>query len=254
MTVKVTRGDGVCRVTLDRPDKLNALNEAIRSGLSDTFRELAADPSTVVVVLEGVGRAFSAGFDLGEPPDLPDDWAGARHAAGAWQRLLDDFEALPQVSVASLKGPVVGGAFLLAACCDLRIAATDARFNIPEVALGIPLTWAGLPRLVREVGLPRTRDLVMTGRRVTAEEAHGWGLVQRLVEPADLDVATDRLVSELLAMPAAPLMMTRSALRAIGQSNLPVGWADADLLAAALSRPESREAAANYLRRRFEGG
>lgn len=253
MTVKVTKSGGVCRITLDRPDKLNALNEAIRRRLSETFAELADDVATRVVVLAGEGRAFSAGFDLGEPPDLPDDWAGARHAAGAWQRLLDDLEAIPQVSVASLQGPVVGGAFLLAACCDLRVAATDARFSIPEVALGIPLTWAGLPRLVREVGLPRTRDLVMTGRTVTAEDAHAWGLVQRLVERPDLGTATDRLVEALLRMPAAPLMMTRSALRAVGRSALPMGWADADLLTAALDRPESREAAAEYLRRRFGG-
>lgn len=253
MTVKVTKAHGACRLTLDRPDKLNALDEATRIALAEALDDLTDDLETRVVVLQGEGRAFSAGFDLTEPPDLPDDWVGARHVAGAWQRLLDDLEAIPQVTVASLHGPVVGGAFLLAACCDLRVAATDARLSIPEVALGIPLTWAGLPRLVREVGLPRTRDLVMTGRTVDAEEAHRWGLVQRLVDPADLAPATDQLVDELLRMPSAPLMITRSALRAVGRPALSTGWADPDLLAAALERPESRDAAADYLRRRFGG-
>lgn len=251
MTVRVEQAEGVCRVTLDRPEKLNALNESVRVELADVFGGLAHDVGTRVVVLSGAGHAFSAGFDLDEPPDLPTDWAARRHAAGAWQRLLDDLESIPQATVAAVRGPAVGGAFLLAACCDLRIASEDARFSIPEIALGIPLTWAGLPRLVREVGLPRTRDLVMTGRTVEAEEAHAWGFVQRLAGSDGFDDDVDRLVADLLEMPAAPLMMTRSALRAVGRSHLETAWADADLLAAALDRPEYREAASAYLRRRF---
>ena len=81
-----------------------------------------------------------------------------RRSSGAWQRLLEDLERLPQVTVARLHGHVIGGAFLLAAACDLRVAADDVSMSIPELAIGIPLTWAGLPRLAREIGLPRTRS------------------------------------------------------------------------------------------------
>ena len=133
---------------------------------------------------------------------------------------------------------MIGGAFLLAAACDLRVAATDVSLAIPELALGIPLTWAGIPRLAREVGLPRTRELVMTGRRIGGEEALAWGFVHRLVEPDALDGAVDGLLAELLAQPAGPLGMTVDAMRALGRATaaLELGWADADLLRWSLGR------------------
>jgi enoyl-CoA hydratase/carnithine racemase len=141
-------------------------------------------------------------------------------------------ERLPQATVARLHGHVIGGAFLLAAACDLRVASDDVSLSIPELAIGIPLTWAGLPRLVREIGLPRTRELVMTGRRIGGAEAQQWGLVHRLVAAHELDAAVDDLVAELLAQPAVPLAMTVDALRALGRaiSGPETAWADPDLL------------------------
>lgn len=250
-TIRVERGDEVCRVVLDRPERLNALNDDVRGELTRLFGGVADDTSVRVVILQGQGRAFSAGMDLREPPDLPEDWAVRRRRAGGWQRLLEQIESIPQPTVAKLRGPVVGGAFLLAASCDLRIAGKGARFSIPEVALGIPLTWAGLPRLVREIGLPRTRDLVMTGRVVTADTAHDWGFVQRLVDDVDLDQATEALLRELLDMPSPPLEMTRAALNAIGREtgHFAAAWSDPDLIAWSLREPESREAALRYLDR-----
>src|SRR5207237_279332 len=138
----------------------------------------ADDDDCRVVVLAGEGRHFSAGADLRDPEGrMPSTWSGRRRAAGAWPRLLDDLEALPQPTVARLHGAVVGGAGLIAVACDFRVAAPDLAFSIPEVALGIPLTWAGIPRLVREIGLPRAREVVMTGRVVGADDALAWGLV-----------------------------------------------------------------------------
>ncbi|HUP86041.1 MAG TPA: enoyl-CoA hydratase/isomerase family protein [Acidimicrobiales bacterium] len=224
--------DAVWRVVLDRPAKLNALNEDVRLGLQEAVDQLAARPDVRVVVVQGEGRAFSAGADLAERAPSSADALTRRHASGAWQRLLDDLERVPQVTVARLQGHVIGGAFLLAAACDLRVAADDVSLSIPELAIGIPLTWAGLPRLVREIGLPRTRELVMTGRRVGGAEAERWGLVHRLVARDELDAAVEGLVDELLAQPAAPLAMTVDALRAIGRATSApdVSWADPDLL------------------------
>jgi enoyl-CoA hydratase/carnithine racemase len=222
----------VWRIVLDRPAKLNALNLAVRDGLRAAVDRLHDRPDVRVAVLEGAGRAFSAGADLNErAPSAPDPLT-RRHDSGAWQRLLEDLERVPQVTVAKLHSHVIGGAFLLAAACDQRVGADDVCVAIPEVAIGIPLTWAGLPRLAREIGLPRTRELVMTGRRVGADEAERWGLVHR-VAPADgLDAAVDGLVGELLAQPPAPLAMTVDALRALGRavSGPETSWADPDLL------------------------
>jgi enoyl-CoA hydratase/carnithine racemase len=219
-------------VWLDRPEKLNALSEAVRAALQEAVDDLAERTDVRVVVLAGAGRAFSAGADLADRPVAPTDESGRRRATGRWQRLLEDIERLPQVTVARVHSHVIGGGFLLAVSCDLRVAATDVRFAIPELAIGIPLTWAGLPRLAREIGVARTRELVMTGRAVGGEEALAWGLVHRLVEPDELDAAVAALLGDLLSQPPGPLGMTVDALRALGRATSApeLGWADPDLL------------------------
>lgn len=253
--VEVLTEAPVCRIRLNRPDKLNALNGEVRDLLTDAFTQLRDDVDVRVVVLEGAGRAFSAGADLssggfggGEPPS----WAERRHGSGAWQRLLDLMESVPQVTVARLHGHCVGGAALIAVACDLRVAADDLVVHIPELAIGIPLTWGGIPRLVREIGLPMARDLVMTARRLTAGEAFTCGFVQRVVPTGQLDEATDELVGQLVAMPAAPLAITRSMFAALSRERAgAAGWADADLLGWSLREPEGREAAVDYVSRRL---
>lgn len=241
-TVLVERGDAVWTATLHRPEKLNALGEPTRAALTRLVDELADTPDVRVLVLRGAGRAFSAGADLGERVAAPPTWAGRRHAAGSWQRLLDDLEALPQVTVAALHGYVIGGAALLAVACDLRIGADDVSVSIPEVGLGIPLTWGGVPRLAREVGLPMARDLVLTGRRLDATEALACGFVTRVVGADRLDAAVDDLVAALVEQPPGALAVARASLAAVARDSpgMAGAWADADLLSWSLreNRPE----------------
>ena len=246
--VRVADGGEVRTITLDRPERLNALGAEVLASLEEVVRETATSSSRVVVV-NGAGRVFSAGADLKDARPAPESWQAGRRESGRWGRLLDAVEALPQVTVASVHGAVIGGAVLLAAACDFRVATGDAFFQIPELAIGIPLTWAGNPRLVREIGLPHARDMVMTGRRVSAQEAERWGLVHRLVD--DLDAGTRELVDALLAMPEAPLGMTKEAFRALGRTLVSheAAWADPDLLAAARNERESAEAAQAYVER-----
>lgn len=239
---------------LDRPAKLNALNDELYDALRVEVTALADAPETSIVVIAGNGRAFSAGADLATGATSADPnagWAVQRHHSGRWQRLLDDLERLPQVTVASLHGHCIGGAALLAVACDLRIAADDLLVRIPELAIGIPLTWGGIPRLAREVGLPLARDLVMTGRSLDAGQALQTGFVQRVAAPGQLAAATEELVAELLAMPAGPLAMTRAAFAAVTASLAATGaWADADVLRWSRLEEESRAAAADYAQRR----
>ena len=230
--LRIDEHGAVATLTLDRPEKLNALSDELRAALQTAVDDLAERHDIRVVVVAGAGRSFSAGADLADRVEVADDPLARRRASGRWHRLLDDLERLPQVTVARLHGHVIGGAALLAVACDLRVAADDLAYSIPEVAIGIPLTWAGLPRLAREIGLPRTRELVMTGRRIGAEEALGWGLVHRVVGSDALDAAVDELVSTLLAQPPTALAMTVDGLRALGRatSAADVSWADPDLL------------------------
>ena len=140
---------------------------------------------------------------------------------------------------------------MLAAACDIRIASDDVVVRIPELAIGIPLTWAGIPLLVREIGLPLTRDWVMTGREVRAEELLRCGFAQRTASRAGLDSAVDACVAELVAMPAGPLAMTRAMTAAIGRTNpvMGAGWGDADHQQWAFTEVEQREAVIAYLKR-----
>ena len=258
-TVAAAAEGRVCRLRLNRPDRLNALNLDVYTELHAHLERLSNEPDISVVVLSGEGRAFSAGADLGgftsgtPAADKGPTWARRRHGMGIWQRLLDLLERIPQVTVASVHGHCVGGAALLAVACDIRIGADDLRVQIPELAIGIPLTWAGIPRLAREIGLPMARDIVMTGRRLDGPELLACGFVQRLVPAGELAEATDRLVDELLAMPAGPLAITRSMFSAIGRDRLgAVAWADADILGWSLGEPESQAAAVEYTQRRAE--
>lgn len=243
----------VARIQLNRPERLNALNEQVRLALKAAFDELAELPEVSVVVLSGTGRAFSAGADLSSSAYAPvtGNWATRRHVTGTWQRLLDQLMHLPQVSMAVLHGHVIGGGALLAGACDLRIAADSTRLRIPELTIGMGLAWAGVPVLVREVGLPVARDWVMTGRVVEADELLRTGFVTRLVAADVLGAAADALVDELISMPPGPLAMTRAMFGAIGATTpaMAAAWADADIQQWTFGEDEYHDAIRRYLDR-----
>jgi enoyl-CoA hydratase/carnithine racemase len=244
----------VARLTLDRPERLNALNSEIQMAISAELTVLEERPDVRILVLDGAGTSFSAGADLmtGAYADLTDaDWSTRRHRTGAWQRLLDQLGRVPQVTIARLHGHVIGGAALLAVACDIRVAADDVVVRIPELALGIPLTWAGVPLLIREIGLPLTRDWVMTCRSVHSDELQRCGYAQRVVTAAQLDGAVTELLEQLLALPPGPLAMTRAMTAALGRSHpaMSAAWADADLQQWSFTEGEYRQAAVNYMKR-----
>jgi enoyl-CoA hydratase/carnithine racemase len=247
----------VVRVTLDRPDRLNVLDDTLRKAFADLLHQLEDRPDVSVLVLSGAGRAFSAGADFRNTayPPIEGDWATRRHRTGTWQRVLEQLDRIPQATVARLHGHVVGGAALLASAVDIRVAADDTVLRIPELAIGIPLTWAGIPLLVREVGLPVARDWIMTCRPVDADELHRTGFAQRLVARDQLDDAVEACVQELLAIPPGPLAMTRAMTSAIGRTHpaMVAAWGDADHQHWSFTEDEYREAARAYAERFRKG-
>lgn len=253
--VNVDFEGAVARLTLNRPDRLNALNDELRMQLAAALSALEDRPDVRVVVLSGAGRSFSAGADLRTTayPKVEGDWAERRHRTGTWQRVLEQLDRIPQVTVARLHGHVIGGAALVAAACDIRIGSDDVVVRIPELAIGIPLTWAGMPLLVREVGLPLARDWVMTCRPVAADELLRAGFLQRLATVDGLDAAVDECVAQLLAIPPGPLAMTRSMTAALSRSHpaMVAGWADPDLQQWAFTEDEYRQAASGYVKSRL---
>ena len=238
------------RITLDRPKQLNALNDNVRQEIAATLNELMERPDIRVLILSGNGKSFCAGADLQTTsyPKVEGDWSTRRNRTSTWQRVLEQLDRIPQVTIASMQGHVIGGGALLATACDFRIIADDVTFRIPELALGIPNVWNGTPLLAREVGLPLTRDWVMTARKVYADELQRSGWAQRLVSRAELIEKTEALIQQLLDIPAAPLAMTRSMTSALGRtkSGMNLGWADADMQQWAFTEEEAKETVRAY--------
>ena len=212
--VRVEVSGHVATVTLARPEAMNAISAEVADLLAGTLLQAAADPAVWVVVLAAEGdRAFCVGADLKERNRLDD--AGWLRARVLTRGMFDSLRALPQPSIASVFGYVLGGGFELALSCDLIVAAEDAVFGLPEVRVGILPGGGGTQLLARRVGVGRAKDLTFTGRRIGAEEALAMGVVNRVVPRADLEVATLQLAEEVCR--SAPVAV-REAKRAIDQS------------------------------------
>jgi enoyl-CoA hydratase/carnithine racemase len=225
--------DGLLTVTLDRPEKLNALSVALHDELQHLCAALETDHAVRVVVLTGAGRAFSAGAELGdrrpEPPVNDLDRRARAHLGG---RTCDMLERIPQVTIGVANGLAIGGGVVLLSCCDLRLAAESAWFSIPEVELDLPLTWQALPRLMRELGPARTKEVAMACERFSSAQAAAWGFLNHVHPDAELVPAARSLAERLLSMDPLSLAMTTSACRALENTMIPkeVTWSDAELM------------------------
>jgi enoyl-CoA hydratase/carnithine racemase len=223
-TLSVTYEGPILRVWLDRPDKRNALNGAALEEIAALFTALAADFVTRVVILGGRGPSFCAGADRTDPPGHARLAASSnasererRWVAQIGLRAAQAIENAEVVTIARLHGHAVGGGVVLAAACDFRVAAEDTIFHVPEVDLGIPLTWGGTPRLIHELGAARARELILLCERIDAAEAHRIGLVHRVVPAAGLDAAVDALATRLATKPETAVHMTKTQFRAYAQ-------------------------------------
>lgn len=240
-TLQVEVDGRIGRLTLAQPDKLNPLGTRALNELAAAAAWFDTTEASVVVVT-GEGRAFSSGFDLRE-------FAGGTGSADAGRVMADAMEAMQALTIAAIKGPCVGGGLVLAATCDLRVAADDTQFSIPEVDLGIPLAWGGVPRLVREIGPAMTRELVLTCRPFDAEEARSLGFVNRVVPREQLESEVDDLAESLARKAPSVVRATKrqvnEALEDVASTS--GAWADAILLGASLADPDARDAAKAYL-------
>ena len=196
MSVDVVRDGGVAVVTVNRPDAMNALDGEHAEGLRDHLEDLAADPEARVVLLTGAGDvAFVAGADIKYMQSL--GVLEARRWGELGQACANLLETIPKPTIAAINGYALGGGCELALACDIRLASAAARLGQPEVNLGIIPGWGGSQRLPRIVGLGFAKEIVFTGRAVSAKEAHDWGLVNQIYEPADLMAEALKLAHQL---------------------------------------------------------
>ena len=236
-------------MTLAQPAKLNPLGTVPLREIAEAARWFDTTSASIVVVT-GEGRAFSSGFDLREFAGTDSaSSASSRDQADLGRLMAEAMDRMSALTIAAIKGPCVGGGVVLAGVCDLRVAADDTVFSIPEVDLGIPLAWGGIPRLVREIGPAFTRELVLTCRPFDAHEAKALGFVNRVVPRSELESAVDGLAEQLARKAPSVVRATkRQVNEALEDVASTVGaWADADLLGAAMHDPEARQAARDYL-------
>ena len=232
MGVSVSSHDGVAVVAIDRPEALNALNQAVLAELRDRLQELAGDGSVRVVVLTGTGeKAFAAGADIKamELMSIEDAraWGELGHEVG---RLL---ETMPKPTIAAVNGFALGGGCEFALACDIRYASTRAKLGQPEVNIGIIPGWGGTQRLARATGIGFAKELVLTGRIVDAEEALRLGLVNAVFPPEELMEQTLALARQLAAKSPLVLAAAKATLNRALQGDLEEGL---DAEAAAFSR------------------
>jgi 2-(1,2-epoxy-1,2-dihydrophenyl)acetyl-CoA isomerase len=208
-----TTADGVCTITLHRPDRLNAVNARLADELPLALAAASADDAVRAVVITGAGRGFCAGLDLSEPVSLT---GGSRHErldplywVGKWVRAL---VACEKPVIAAVNGAAAGAGFGLALACDLRIVARSARLTAGYVRRGLSpdagVTWF-LPRLV---GHGRATEIMLTGRDILAEEAERIGLATRVVDDADVVTGAQQFAAELAAGPPIALALTKRLL------------------------------------------
>jgi len=244
-TITATIEHGIGRLMLNQPHKLNPLGTNTLQDIIDAATWFNKENVSVVIV-SGNGRAFTAGFDLREFTN-PD--STGKDGAALGREMTEAVDRMKPVTIASLHGHCIGGGVVLASACDLRIASENTIFSIPEVDLGIPLAWGGIPRLVREIGPAMTKELVMTCRPFDAEEAKNLGFINKVVKEADLEIQTVNMAEAIRKRPQTIVEATKHQVRAATDSlaSTKNEWVGEILIAAANKDSAARSAAQNYL-------
>ncbi len=198
----IDRADGVATLTLNRPQALNALSRELRRMLRDAFIELPRAGAVDVLILTGAGRAFCAGLDLKElGGETTTEGDIAPTVGGGDESLLDALARCPLPIIGAINGFAVTGGFELALGCDVLIASSEARFADTHARVGILPGWGLSQKLSRAVGVYRAKELSLTGNYLSAEQAADWGLVNRVVPPAELLPTCRTLAADIRSAP-----------------------------------------------------
>ncbi|CAI9830899.1 MAG: enoyl-CoA hydratase-related protein [Nitrosopumilus sp.] len=228
LVISETSG-GICKVTINRPDKLNAMNAEVAREISRAFADASARDDVRAIILTGQGtKAFSAGADIAAMYEMEPDEAVAYAREG--QAALAAVEDAPQPVIAAINGFALGGGCELAMSCDIRIAADTARMGQPEVTIGIPPGWGGTQRLLRIVGIAKAKELVYTGRMISAAEAEEIGLVNSVVPADSLEAEAQKMAEVIAGNSGMGVRMSKRAINAGRNADLGTGL-EVELLA-----------------------
>lgn len=220
-SVSVRRKGAVATVTLNRGEAQNRLTLETMTLLRDTALKLAREPELAAVIVQGRG-VFSAGVDVSALGGEDRSLLERREAQKLGPALCKAWEDIEAFTIAAIEGYCVGGAAALAAALDYRILGRSAFLRLPEVPLGINMSWQTLPRLVAQIGPARAKQYVILGRRIAAEQALAWGLCEEICADGETLSAAQKLAAEICSLPPVPVRMTKHSINAIAGALAPL--------------------------------
>lgn len=242
--------DRIAMVTINRPEKLNALNSETRHGLKDIIAQIKSDPEIAVVIITGAGeRAFAAGTDIRELTGL--DSETGKDFAARGQAIMDQVENLGKPVIAAVNGYALGGGCELALACHMRVASENARFGLPEIKLGIIPGYGGTQRLARIIGKGRAMEMILTGSQIDAHEALRIGLVNRVVPAAELISCAMDLARGVAGKGQVAIRMALKTVNMTGETNLTDGLRlEASLFGLCCETEDAKEGARAFIEKR----
>jgi len=257
--VKIERGLGpdgrIAVVRFDRGDAINALSPEAMRQLTRAARTFEDDSETSAVVLTGGAHAFSAGFDLKDTEGLSRrtmDIGSLRRQLKLGPRLTQAWQDMEQITIAAIEGFCIGGGVALAVALDFRIMGRDAHLRVPEIGLGMNMSWQSIPRMLHLIGPARTKQaVILADQRISAAEAYEWGLVEEVADPgAALDAAMV-LAGKIAAQPPLSVAMTKLTVNRLAHAlDDLAGHMDIDQFALASLTEDHKEGVAAFLGKR----
>jgi len=244
--------DGVCTLQLNRPKKRNALSLELLRELVSLWGHLKQSEDIHLLVLEGAGPSFSVGFDLGSlaqfmvSGQMPEP-ATLKEWAILGQDAVNGLAELPQVTLASVHGHAIGGGFLLMSACDFRIATLDTRFSLPEIDIGLPLTWGGVARVTHELGPTLSKDLILTARSFRPADLEKTHFLYRVVTEAHRVEVVDEWIACFKKKPPVSLRAIKKQFMAARSHEEMRSPLDAQLFSDAVLHPDFLPTALAYV-------
>ena len=248
-TITVEKRDAVAVLTINRPDKLNALNNKVHEEGVKALDELRGDNEVRVLVITGAGeKSFIAGADIGEfAGRTPVTQRNTFHE----RSLFNAIDTFPKPVIAMVNGFCLGGGNELALACDLRVCSPNAKFSQPEINLGIMPGGGGTQRLTRMIGEGRSMEMMLTGDMIDAETAHKFGLINHVYEAVELERKTMELANKIAEKAPIALQLCKEAVKFASRSNLDEGLRrEVDLFAICFSTEDKAEGVAAFLEKR----
>lgn len=248
-TITIEKRDAVAILTINRPDKLNALNSKVHEEGVVALEDLQNDESVRVLIITGAGeKSFIAGADISE-------FAGktpvSQRQDFLQNTLFNSLERFPKPIIAMINGFCLGGGCELALACDIRLASEKARFGQPEINLGIIPGGGGTQRLTKLIGEGKSMEMILTGEMIDAPTAHALGLVNHVYAPAELEAKTLEMANKIAEKSPVALQMAKEAVKAASKSNLDEGLRrEIDLFAICFSTEDKEEGVSAFLEKR----